>query len=108
MPRRKSGLCLAGPHDWSPCQEELLPDAFLGSQTWRGKQRGVFPCQTQPELACFLWKQGNSLVTKVPASAKLGASTNTLQILLAPFPKRYASIREEEMAFQCDLCRIKS
>lgn len=87
MPFRRSGLYLAGPRDWSPCQEELLPDAFLGFQTRRGKQRGMFLCQTQPELACFLWKQGNSLEMKVLASAKLGASTNTLQGLLAPLPQ---------------------
>lgn len=54
----------------------------------------MFLCQTQPELACFLWKQGISLVTEVPASAKLEASTNTLQWLLAPFPKCCASVRE--------------
>lgn len=39
----------------------------------------MFPCQTQPELACFLRKQGNSLVKEVPASTMLSGSTNTLQ-----------------------------
>lgn len=99
MQLRKSGLCLAGPRDRGPCQEELFPDAFLGFQTWRGKQRGVFLCQTQPELARFLWKQGNSLVMKVPGSAKLGASTNTLWRLLAPFPQVLCFCQRREDGF---------
>lgn len=57
-----------------PAKKSCSPDTFLGFRHEEVSSK-AFLCQTQPELAGFLWKQGNSLVTRVSASAKLGAST---------------------------------
>lgn len=57
-----------------PAKRSCSPDTFLGFRHEEVSSK-AFLCQTQPQLAGFLWKQRNSPVTTVSASAKLGAST---------------------------------
>lgn len=87
-----------------PAKRSCSPDTFLGFRHEEVSSK-AFLCQTQPQLAGFLWKQGNTLVTRVSASAEL---QHPSEICSFSFPSAVVLPEKEKMAFQCDLCRIKN
>lgn len=68
-----------------PAKRSCSSDTFLGFRHEKVSSK-AFLCQTQPELAGFLWKQAKS-GDKNLCFSRESWSFNTFQRLLAPLPQ---------------------